>query len=229
MMRHATLLFLCVLYVGTHSLAGCSPSSPLVRSSSDQPLIDSLRTANEQLETRMRLLSDSLQFYDDIQSGQYRRERRAMQDDLTRLAYEVSLLRAGGQVIETLSTDALFEPGTTRFTDEGSDRLHAIATQLRTTYRSRTIRIEAHTDNQLRADSAYASPRALSAGQAAAVVDTLVALSNRDAAAFQAVALGAAHPVASNETRSGQRRNRRIRIMVLPPTSPVASPYETTW
>ena len=228
MMQRLALLSACVLGLAGMGLAGCTPSQQAA-SSSSETILDSLQTANERLATQVRLLSDSLQFYDDLQSGQYRRERRAMQDDLTRLAYEVSLLREGGQVIETLSTDVIFELGTTSFTDDASDRLRTAATRMRTTYRNRTVRVEAHTDNQPLSDSRYTSHWALTAGQAAAVVDTLVSLTRRDAGGFRAVALGAAQPVASNETRSGQARNRRIRIMVLPPDRPVAHPYETVW
>lgn len=228
-MRCLALLSTCILGLAGVSLIGCTPSQQAASPSSSEALLDSLQTANERLTSRVRQLSDSLQFYDDLQSGQYRREQRAMQDDLTRLAYEVSLLREGGQVIQSFSTDALFEPGTTRFTDEAHDRLRTTATRARTTYRDRAVRVEAHTDNQPLSDSRYTSPWALTAAQAAAVVDTLVTLTQRDAAEFRAVALGAAQPVASNETRSGQARNRRIRIMVLPPARPVAPPYETVW
>ncbi|MFO8232443.1 MAG: OmpA family protein [Longimonas sp.] len=229
MMRTATLLTVSLLCLGFSTFSGCASSSSSVNAPSTASLVDSLRTANERLSARVRQLSDSLQFYDDIQSGQYRREQRAIQDDLTRLAYEVTLLREGGQSIETLATDSLFEPGSTRLTDDARDRLRTIAARLRTTYRNRIIRVEAHTDNQPPADSSYASGRALSAGRAAAVVDLLVDLSDRDAADFRAVALGAAQPVASNETRSGQARNRRIRIMVLPPRHQVPHPYELSW
>jgi len=229
MMRCNTLLVTCLLGLAGVALTGCTSSSETRSAASPAARIDSLQTANERLEARVRLLSDSLQFYDDIQSGQYRRERRAMQDGLTRIAYEVQLLREGGHVIATLATDALFEHGTAHLKPESRDRLRTVAAQLSTTYRARNVRVEGYTDAPLPADSPYASARALSAGQAAAIVDALVDLSNRAPAQFQAVAYGSTRPVASNETTTGQARNRRLRITVLPQAYRVTHPYETAW
>lgn len=229
MMRCNTLLVACFLGLAGATLIGCASSSETHSSASPNALVDSLQTANERLEARVRLLSDSLQFYDDIQSGQYRRERRAMQDDLTRIAYEVRLLREGGHVIATLATDALFDHGTAHLRPESHDRLRTVAAQLRTTYRKRSVRVESYTDASLPNDSPYSSARALSAGQAAAVVDALVDLSNRAPGQFQAIAYGNTRPAASNETPSGQARNRRLRITVLPQAYRVTHPYETAW
>lgn len=229
MMRCDTLLVACLLGLAGVALSGCASSSETRPAAAPAARVDSLQTVNERLTARVRLLSDSLQFYDDIQSGQYRRERRAMQDDLTRIAYEVQLLREGGHVITTLATDALFERGTAYLKPESRDRLRSVATQLRTTYRKRSVRVESYTDASHPADSLYSSARALSAGQAAAIVDALVDLSNRAPAQFQAVAYGSTRPVASNETATGQARNRRIRITVLPRAYHVTHPYETAW
>ncbi|PEN08864.1 hypothetical protein CRI93_03695 [Longimonas halophila] len=229
MMRCNTLLVACLLGLAGAALVGCASSAGTHSSSSSAARVDSLKTANERLEARVRLLSDSLQFYDDIQSGQYRRERRALQDDLTRIAYEVQLLREGGYVVATLATDVLFESGTAHLKTNAHDRLRTVATQLRTTYRKRTVRVESYTDASLPADSPYSSARALSAGHAAAIVDALVDLSNRAPSQFQAVAYGDTRPAASNETSAGQARNRRIRITVLPQAYRITHPYETAW
>lgn len=216
----------------TMHLTGCaftetvtSPSA----SNSSALHYDSLLVENERLRAQSREISDSLQFYDNIASGQYRREWRAMQDDLTRLAYELSLLREGGQTVATLSADLLFEPGTSTLTENGRTRLRELARRLRTTYRDRAIRVEGHTDAHQSENGAYASARVRSATQAAAVVDLLIAHSELPSSQFQAVALGDARPTASNETETGRTRNRRIRIAVLPPAHDVASPFEVAW
>ncbi len=229
MMRCNTLLVACFLGLAGTALVGCASASKTHSSASSKARVDSLQTVNERLEARVRLLSDSLQFYDAIQSGQYRRERRALQDDLTRIAYEVQLLREGGYVIATLATDVLFERGTAHLKTGADDRLRTVAAQLRTTYRNRTVRVESYTDASPPVDSLYSSARALSAGQAAVIVDALVDLSDRAPAQFQAVAYGNTRPVASNETATGQARNRRLRITVLPQAYRVTHPYETAW
>ncbi|MES3629733.1 MAG: OmpA family protein [Longimonas sp.] len=228
----ALCLVLGLVFGLTMHLAGCAStetSTSPATSNSSGFRYDSLLVENERLRARNRELSDSLQFYDNIASGQYRRERRAMQDDLTRLAYELSLLREGGQTVATLSADVLFEPGTSTLTEDGRMRLRELARRLRTTYRDRAIRVEGHTDTHQSGNDAYASARVRSATQAAAVVDLLVAHSELPSSQFQAVALGDAQPTASNETETGRTRNRRIRIAVLPPAHDVASPFEVAW
>ena len=225
----STGLLLYLLGCAGVLLAGCSASDAARTAQAPSSRIDSLQTANERLQARIRLLSDSLQFYDDIQSGQCRRERRALQDDLTRLAYEAQLLREGGQTVATIAADVLFEAGTAQLRADASSRLRAVASQLHTTYRERTVRVESHTASDAPADSTYSSVWALSAAQSAAVVDALIALSNRPPAQFRALAYGSAQPVASNATAPGRARNRRIRIAVLPRAVPIAHPYETAW
>ena len=231
MMQKNTLLVACLVGFAGMVFSGCagSESAQVSSASLSAQRADSLHAANERLEARIRLLSDSLQFYDDVQSGQYRREQRALQDRLTRFAYELKLLHEGGRSVATLKTDILFEQGTSQFTPEARAELRAVATQLRTTYRGRAVRVEGHTGRSPRLDSSYVSAWALSAGQAAAVVEALVTLSDRAPSQFQAIACGDAYPVASNETPTGQARNRRIRIAVLPRAVRISPPYETTW
>jgi chemotaxis protein MotB len=54
-------------------------------------------------------------------------------------------------------------------------------------------------------------------------------MSGIDAAQFVAVGYGATDPVASNETRAGRKRNRRVRIAVLPTPRDYARPFEMSW
>jgi chemotaxis protein MotB len=229
MMRINALLIACLIGLVGGAFAGCTSSEGPVQPRSSLHSVDSLRAANERLASRARQLADSLQFYDDMQSGQYQREQRALQDRIARLAYEVRLFRDGGRTVDILQADLLFAPGTARLTDGARSRLQAVSAVLRTTYRDRSIRVEAHTDSASPADSAYASHWALSAAQAAAVVKVLAVQSGRDPALFRAVACGAAQPIASNETRAGQARNRRVRIAVLPVPGRAESPYEIMW
>ena len=228
-----------VLLSSLIGLWGCATTEPAeepalsheLLASTDDPeaSLDSLQAVTKRLENENRRLRDSLQLYDDIDSGQYRRTKHALQDDLTRLSYELGLLRDGGQSLAHLSTDDLFEPGTAHLTEAGHARLNDIAERLRTTYRDRTIRVESHTDDQPLSSDTYNSHWALSAARAATVVEALMERSRLNASQFQALGFGDAQPTASNATSSGQARNRRIRIAVLPPVRDLVSPYEIDW
>ncbi|PSQ81152.1 MAG: hypothetical protein BRD41_03380, partial [Bacteroidetes bacterium QS_1_63_11] len=74
--------------------------------------MDSLQAETATLRARLRQLRDSLQFRDDVATGQYDRDLRVLQDQLNRLTYEARTLRDGGQTVRVLPADSLFEPGT---------------------------------------------------------------------------------------------------------------------
>jgi chemotaxis protein MotB len=211
--------------------AGCTTTQPSGPADAAPPL-DSLRAANARLEARTRALQDSLQFYDDVDSGQYYRERRTLKDRLTRLIYEVRLLRDGGQTVSILPVDSLFAaPGTT-LSPAGARRLKGLARQLQSTYPDRTIRVEGHADTTALGGALkerFDSNWELSAARATAVVRRLLTLTSLDRSQFVAVGYGDSRPRASNETAGGRRRNRRVRVAVLPLPKPSARPFELAW
>lgn len=193
---------------------------------------DSLRVENTALRDRIRHLEDSLQFRSDLETGQYYRDLRTLKDQLNRLTYEVRTLRDGGQTVAVLSADSLFEPATATLTPAGAEQLQSVIAQLQTTYPNRTVRVEGHADNiplgpQLQ--DRFPSNWELSGARASAVVRHLIEHSDLDRDRFVAVAYGSTRPVATNETAAGRRRNRRVRVAVLPRPRDYSRPFETTW
>lgn len=209
---------------------GCS-TLPL--SNSTASVTDSLRAANATLQARLRKTQDSLRFHRDLKSGQYYRDLRVLKDQLNRLTYEVRTLRSGGKTVALLPADSLFKTGTATLTPAGTKRLRPVIARLQRTYPARTIRVEGHTDDvplgdelQKRFDSNWE----LSCARATTVVRHLVAHSTLAPTQFIAVGYGATDPVGSNDTAMGRRRNRRVRIAVLPsPTGGYSRPFETSW
>lgn len=223
-------LFALALFLGLHVLTGCTT----LRSSNDPaPAVDSLRSENADLRSRLRQTRDSLQFHRDVETGQYYRTLRVLKDRLNRLVYEVQTLRSGGQTVSLLPADSLFESGTATLTPAGTKRLRTITTRLQTTYPSRTIRIEGHTDDvplDEELQKKFASNWELSCARATTVVRYLITHSTLDSSQFIAAAYGATDPIASNEITSGRRRNRRVRIAVLPSSrGDYSRPFETSW
>ncbi len=212
-------------------LSGCTSSSPPLRSVSTAAP-DSLRAENARLRDQNRALRDSLEFQNDLESGQYYRDLRTLEDRLNRLTYEVRLLRDGGLTVTVLSTDSLFESGGATLSADGTDRLRALARQLQSTYPDRTVRVEGHADDRALSDAMqehFPSNWELSSARATAVVRQLLELTDLDRSQFVAAGYGAAHPRASNDTARGRHRNRRVRVAVLPLPRNYSRPFQTTW
>jgi chemotaxis protein MotB len=209
--------------------AGCMTTQPLGTSS---PRVDSLRAENAALRSRLRRVEDTLRLRKDVATGQYYRDLRVLRDRLNRLTYEVRMLRQGGRTVRVLPADSLFEAGTATLTEAGKTRLRATMGYLETVYPSRSIRVEGHADDTPLSDALqerFASNWELSAARATAVVRYLVAQSDLGASQFAALAYGTTDPVASNATARGRRRNRRVRIAVLPPPRDYSRPVDTAW
>jgi chemotaxis protein MotB len=209
-------------------LAGCTAGGPI---GGGAPRVDSLRAENARLRAQNRSLRDSLQFRGDLETGQYYRERRTLQDRINRLTYEVRLLRGGGRTVAQLPADSLFAAPDS-LSAAGARRLRRIASQLRTTYPNRTVRVEGHADAAPPGDSfaaRYASNWEVSCARAATVTRRLMALSDLEPGQFVAVGYGATRPRVPNDTAEGRRRNRRVRIAVLPLPRDYSRPFETSW
>ncbi len=178
-----------------------------------------LRAENDELRAEMEILRDSLQFFDDIDSGKYYRELRSLHDRIERLEYDLLVARDGGTTAATLLVDELFEPASATLTAAGMEALAALSAKLKESYTEHRFRIEAHSDSVPVGGTLkekYPSNWELSAARSAAVVRYLIQEQEMKPERFEVVSFSAARPAASNETASGRRLNRRIRIAALP-------------
>jgi outer membrane protein OmpA-like peptidoglycan-associated protein len=128
---------------------------------------------------------------------------------------------AGDRVV--LETDPLFAGRhTMRLTREGEARLGAVARALAATVgqvpadAAWVLRVEDYTDAAPpRAESAFRSNRALSAGRAAAAAEYLAGHGVTEDR-LSAVAMGAARPLEAGATAGGGRHERRLEIGLAP-------------
>jgi len=211
---------------------GCTSVQAPAGSSDDAASIDSLRAENTRLRDQNRRLRDSLQFRDDVESGQYYRDLRTLQDRLTQLTYELRMLRDGGITVAVIPADSLFATAADSLSPAGTERLRGLARQLQSTYPNRAVRVEGHADDTPLNGSLkerYSSNWTLSSARASTVVRRLIGLSDLDRSQFVAVGYGASRPRASNETATGRRRNRRVRVAVLPQPTTYSPPAELSW
>lgn len=210
------------------SLVGCAGGGPV---GGGDPVGDSLRAETARLRAENRALRDSLRFRRDLDTGQFYRERRTLEDQLNRLSYEARLLRDGGLTVAVLPADVLFA-GADSLSDTGRARLDSVAQQLRRAYPNRTVRVEGHADNaplEGRLKDRFESNWELSTARATSVLRTLLDRTSLDPDQFVAVGYGASRPRAANDTAAGRQRNRRVRIAVLPLPTDHPRPFEMSW
>jgi len=202
------------------ALAGaCATSEPAARSER-RARLDSLRAANDRLHRELRVAYDSLEFFDDIYAGQYWRDRRRLNERIDRLRFRLARYADGGRTVRTYRAGALFEPASATLTKAGRARLDSLARRLRRNpLAGRRFRIEGHTDDVPVGPSLrdkYPSNWELSSARAGAVLRYLTEERGLSTDRFEMAGFGAARPVATNETAAGRRRNRRVRVSVLP-------------
>ena len=151
-----------------------------------------------------------------------RKENKQLRQKLERARGEAASPRRG-QTIQVLSTDVYFKSGSAELSPEGVDELKVVAERIQSEFPERTVRIEGYTDARPIAaplEEKYPSNWELSAARAARVARHFRWTHDMDPSRFEVVGFGAQHPVATNETAEGRRRNRRVRVAVLrrPPT-----------
>lgn len=199
-------------------LAGCGSQREILLAEQRSEL-DSLYEVSLRLAERVQALEDSLQFYDDVESGQYFRDRRMLVQEIERLEYEIGLFQDGGRTLQTILVDDLFAPASAELTDGGRRRLTVLADTLKSGWIGYQIRVEGHSDSTPigpSISSQYPSNWELSAARASAVVRFLVEEHEIPAGQIAVTSHGSTRPVARNDIAEGRRANRRIRIAVVP-------------
>lgn len=235
-MRQSNIIGLgfVVLFLGM-ATSGCAASSEaaMERQIIGQQIheIDSLRASQRQLGAELALLRDSLQFIDDIRTGQYYRDMRALEDRIRHLEFVLHQQSRGITVAE-LPADALFSPASADLTDRGRALLDSVvATIDRRAYSGHQVRVEGHADTAPLGPSLvekYGSNWGLSTARAASVVIYLLNQHEFDPERLAAIGFGSARPIAGNDTPSGRRQNRRVRIAAIPTGNAVDSVSAST-
>jgi outer membrane protein OmpA-like peptidoglycan-associated protein len=115
--------------------------------------------------------------------------------------------------VYSLGENLLFETDKATLSSDAKQNLDQIAASLKQRYNQGQIRIYGHAD--ARADASY--NQQLSQERAKAVKNWLVTNANFDASRISIHPMGESDPVASNQTQTGQQKNRRVEIVAMNP------------
>ncbi|MAL16807.1 MAG: hypothetical protein CL670_08460 [Balneola sp.] len=122
---------------------------------------------------------------------------------------EVKMISDGIKI--TLSDSLTFESGSSELLPNAKDILKQVAGMIDN--KVEEIEVQGHTDNvPIARDSYYKTNWHLGAGRSVSVVEFLQESANVDPQRFKATSFGEYHPVETNETVEGRRKNRRVEI-----------------
>lgn len=116
----------------------------------------------------------------------------------------------------TVGSDVLFASGSATLSASGRRALNRIAADLRARYPGLPVRVYGYTDSDpiVKSRKLWSDNLDLSANRAMAVVRYLRA-KGISPGSMEAIGMGETHPVASNATRAGKSKNRRVEIIVI--------------
>jgi flagellar motor protein MotB len=210
-------------------------ATPAADSSSHQREMEEFRRQNKELRKQVAQLSDKVEEMKDAAppepAPQAEPEEAAPVAPETVNASAETLYRAmkndGLSDLEVTQDEAghpvVILPGSISFRAGQADlmataraRLARLAGIIQRLYPDVTLRIEGHTDSDPIRKSKWESNQVLSQARAAAVGKHLVAVVGWPDRQLETRGFGADKPIATNATREGKARNRRVEIVLVP-------------
>jgi len=128
----------------------------------------------------------------------------------------VEVQRDGDVIRVRLPGSDLFESGSGRLRPGAEDLIARVAEELARTYPEQMIGVEGHTDGDPVVGGSWRNNHELSVARAVAVYDVLTRRTRLRADQLFIAGHGENHPLVSNATLEGKRRNRRVELVVYP-------------
>ncbi len=121
-------------------------------------------------------------------------------------------------LVVTFVAEVLFDSGLAKIRSSANGVLDKVANVINSQVADRNIAIEGHTDNEPIKKSGWESNWELSTARATSVLHYLEE-KGTEPNRLQATGYGEYRPVASNDTKEGRQKNRRVEIIILPKMS----------
>jgi chemotaxis protein MotB len=148
----------------------------------------------------------------ELQRAKEELEKR-LQDDINNKQVKVEMQDKG--LVITFVSEVLFDSGKAKLRSDSLSKLDKVAGVLNTTVADLNVGVEGHTDNQPIRKSGWKSNWELSTARALSVLHYLSEKSVAEPR-LEAIGYGEYKPVASNDTKAGRQKNRRVEIVILP-------------
>ncbi len=202
-------LSLMVLFVGCAELKGLREEKVLM-----SQRIDELQREKDDLGSRYAV-SESERARLIQERNKLENARRSMEQRLRGTGVSVKIKE--GHISVVLPSSVLFNSGQTKLKKAATSSLAKVCSVLKKDFPNETIRIEGHTDSDpiKRTKLVYKSNWELSAARAATVLHYLTDSCHLDPKKLYLSGFGEYQPVASNKSKSGKKKNRRVEIVVL--------------
>jgi chemotaxis protein MotB len=148
----------------------------------------------------------------ELERAKQELERR-LQDEINNKQVKVEMQDKG--LVITFVAEVLFDSGKAKLRQDSLSKLSKVANVLNTTVADLNVGIEGHTDNQPIKKSGWKSNWELSTARALSVLHYLIEQSVPEPR-LSAIGYGEYRPVASNDSKDGRQKNRRVEIVILP-------------
>lgn len=148
----------------------------------------------------------------ELERAKQELEKR-LQDEINNKQVKVEMQDKG--LVITFVAEVLFDSGKAKLRQDSLGKLNKVANVLNTTVSDLNVGIEGHTDNQPIKKSGWKSNWELSTARALSVLHYLIE-EHVNEPRLSAIGYGEYRPVASNDTKEGRQKNRRVEIVILP-------------
>jgi chemotaxis protein MotB len=137
-----------------------------------------------------------------------------LKDELANYKAKLEMTEKG--LVITFLAEVFFDSGKDMIRSQGKASLEKVAAVLNKDVPDSNVAIEGYTDSDPIKYSGWKSNWELSSARALAVLHYFVDEGAVNPERLSAVAYGEYHPVASNDTKEGKQKNRRVEIVILP-------------
>ena len=202
-------LSLMVLFVGCAELKSLREERIVMNQR-----IEELQRERDDLDTRYNLSEqEKASMIEERDRLEY--ARRSMEERLQGSGASVRIKE--GKISVMLPSSILFNSGQTKLKKAAKNSLKKVCNVLKKDFPNATIRIEGHTDSDplKRTKNVYKSNWELSALRASNVLHYLVDSCRLDPKKLYIAGFGKHQPVASNKSKGGKKKNRRVEIVIL--------------
>jgi chemotaxis protein MotB len=179
------------------------------------------RLMEEREKTVRRVVQEKDREGQDLLLAQ-QRLAESLKEELADARAKLSMTERG--LVVTFLDEIFFDSGKAEIKPDGGETLGKLAEILKGTVPDSPVAVEGHTDNQPIRHSGWKSNWELSSARALAVVHNFIDKNGMPAKRLRSVGFGEHHPVSPNETAEGRRQNRRVEVVILPPTLKKAKP-----